>query len=120
MLVKNLADCKEITAGDECTLRELINANTADVSFGYSLAHAWVKPKSKTIAHKLKTSELYYILSGAGIMHINDETKNVKQYDCIYIPPNATQYIENTENEDLIFMCIVDPAWCRENEQILK
>lgn len=120
MMIKKLENCKEIIAGDNCTLRELINANSANVSFGYSLAHAWVKPKSKTLPHKLKSSELYYILRGEGKMYIDDKIKEVEKYDAIYIPPNAVQHIENTGNEDLVFLCIVDPAWKAKDEEILK
>jgi mannose-6-phosphate isomerase-like protein (cupin superfamily) len=119
MFIKKLKSCKEIIAGDKCILKELINPHKDDVKCRYSLAHAWVKPKSKTLPHKLKTSELYYILQGRGIMHIDNETKEVEPYDAIYIPSNAVQYIENTDNEDLVFLCMVDPAWKAEVEEIL-
>lgn len=120
MLIKKLKNCKEIIAGDGCILRELINANASDVTFGYSLAHAYVKAGLKTLPHKLKTCELYYILAGRGIMHIGNETKEIEQYDAVYIPPNAVQWIENTGSEDLVFICIVDPAWKPSNEKILN
>ncbi|MFH0771399.1 MAG: hypothetical protein V1933_02145 [Candidatus Omnitrophota bacterium] len=35
----------------------------------------------------------------------------------IYIPPKATQYIENKGSRDLKFLCVVDPAWRKENEE---
>jgi mannose-6-phosphate isomerase-like protein (cupin superfamily) len=36
----------------------------------------------------------------------------------IYIPPNAKQYIRNTGSSDLKFICIVDPAWRKEDEAV--
>jgi len=35
-------------------------------------------------------------------------------------PANSSQYIENTGNEDLVFLCIVNPAWRREDETISR
>ena len=52
-----------------------------------------------TWKHAMKTTEVYFILKGKGIMHINDEVEEVGAYDTIYIPPNAVQYIENTGDE---------------------
>jgi len=39
--------------------------------------------------------------------------------DAVYIPPDAKQYIQNTGESDLIFLCIVDPAWQAEDEEVL-
>lgn len=60
-----------------------------------------------------------FILKGEGLMHINDESQKVSSGQVIYIPPNAKQFIENILEVDLKFLCIVDPAWKEENEQIL-
>jgi mannose-6-phosphate isomerase-like protein (cupin superfamily) len=35
----------------------------------------------------------------------------------IYIPPKGVQYIENTGDSDLEFLCIVDPPWFPEAEE---
>jgi mannose-6-phosphate isomerase-like protein (cupin superfamily) len=37
----------------------------------------------------------------------------------VYIPPLAVQSIENTGDGDLKFLCLVDPAWRPEEEEIL-
>lgn len=120
MLLKHLKDCKEFVAGDGSILRELLHPAKADLQIRYSLAHAKVKPRRATKPHKLKSSEVYYILSGKGLMHI--DAKSFKVYaDCaIYIPPLSTQYIENTGNSYLKFLCIVDPAWRKEDEEVTE
>ncbi|MBI2050855.1 MAG: cupin domain-containing protein [Parcubacteria group bacterium] len=116
MYIQDLQKCDEIIAGDDSVLRELLHPNKADVAFRYSLAHAMVKNGLSSKSHKLKTSEVYYILEGEGTMHVNGEAANVRAGHVVYIPPNATQYIENTGNADLKFLCIVDPAWRPEDE----
>ncbi len=118
MRIKKLSDCPEFIAGDGCTLKELANAATEERAFRYSFAHAVVAPKEKTLPHALKTSETYYILEGRGRMHIFRESVDVGPGCFIDIPPKASQWIENTGTEDLVFLCIVDPGWRKEDEMI--
>lgn len=119
MYIKDLKDCEEFIAGDNSVLRELLHPDKADLNLGYSLAHAVIKPGITSLPHKLNASEVYYIMQGEGLMHIDDEASKVFPGQAVYIPPNAKQYIQNTGAVDLIFLCIVDPAWRVENEEIL-
>src|SRR5574337_1432571 len=96
MLIKKLQDCDEFTAGDNSLLRELLHPDKADLSIRYSLAHAVVKPNTSSRPHRLKTSEVYYILEGGGIMHIDGESERVSTGQAVYIPPHSRQYIQNT------------------------
>ena len=118
MLVRRLEDCPQFVAGDGSVLRELLHPGKTHVAIRYSLAHARVAPGESTEAHRLQTAEVYYILRGCGRMHINARTADVDADCAIYIPPGSVQYIENTGNDDLIFLCIVDPAWRREDEVV--
>ena len=120
MFIRQLKDCPEFIAGDACQLRELLNAKTDKCAYRYSLAHAVVKPGIKTKPHSLKTSEVYYILEGKGRMYVDNETAEVGPGAVIDIPPQAIQFIENTGKTDLVFLCIVDPAWCAADEKIIK
>lgn len=119
MFIKDLQHCEEFIAGDNTILRELLHPDKADLQLRYSLAHAVVKPGLTSHPHKLKTSEVYYILEGEGTMYIDEEHAEVHSGQAIYIPPHATQYIENTGDIDLKFLCIVDPAWRAEDEEVL-
>jgi mannose-6-phosphate isomerase-like protein (cupin superfamily) len=118
MFIKDLKKCKEFIAGDNTILRELFNPLKEKMDLRYSLAHAVVKPGKTTYFHKLKTSEAYYILQGKGLMYIDSETSEVKEGNAVYIPPNTKQKIKNIGTNDLIFICIVDPAWKKEDEEV--
>lgn len=120
MFVRDLKKCKQIVAGDSTILRELFNPLKDDLKLRYSLAHATMKPGQIIKKHRLKTSEVYYIIQGQGVMYIDNESKEVKEGQVIYIPPNSVQRIFNTGSKDLVFICIVDPAWKPEDEEILK
>ena len=119
MFIRDLSDCEEFTAGDNSLLRELLHPDKAELAINYSLAHAIIKPGKTSIPHKLRTSEVYYILEGEGIMHIDEETQKVRPGNAIYIPPKSIQFIQNMGKDDLVFLCIVDPAWKKEDEMIL-
>ncbi|MGA7937213.1 MAG: cupin domain-containing protein [Kovacikia sp.] len=118
MLIRKLEACDEFVAGDGTLLRELLHPEKQSLELRYSLAHAIVPVGQTSIPHSLTTSEVYYILRGKGEMHIDGEAKTVEVGDAIYIPPNAKQFIHNSGTEALIFICIVDPAWRREDETI--
>ncbi len=118
MLVRHLQDCEEFIAGDGCQLRELLHPDKQPLALRYSLAQAIVPVGTTTTPHALKTSEVYYILSGRGEMHIDDESQIVQAGDAIYIPPNARQYIANCGSDPIVFICIVDPAWRKEDEMV--
>ncbi len=119
MLIRKLKDCPEIIAGDKTALRELLHPGR-DYPFSgrYSLAHAVLEPGEISLPHILKTDEVYYILSGSGEMHIGDECAAVEAGDVIDIPPGSPQRIANTGRLNLEFLCIVDPAWRAEDEEI--
>jgi mannose-6-phosphate isomerase-like protein (cupin superfamily) len=119
MLIKRLRDCKEITAGDRTRLRELLHPEHDAAAIRYSLAVAWLAPGKQSQAHRLKTAEVYYLVRGSGVMHIGDEAAEVSAGDAVYIPPGSAQWLDNTGKEDIEFICIVDPAWRPEDEEIL-
>jgi mannose-6-phosphate isomerase-like protein (cupin superfamily) len=119
MVIKDLDACEEFTAGDYTRIREILNPYRENLTIRYSLAHATLCAGEASLPHRLATSEVYYILEGYGIMHIGEETKPVRPHETVYIPPNSIQFIENTENDDLAFLCIVDPAWRAEDEDVL-
>lgn len=53
-------------------------------------------------------------------MHVDDESAEVEASDAAEIPPGAVQWISNRSETDLTFLCIVDPAWRTEDEEILE
>ena len=119
MLVKLLDDCDAFFAGDGSLLRELLHPDKDPVALRYSLAHATVEPDEATTPHRLTTSEVYYIVEGFGEMFIDGECEPIEPGSVVYIPPGATQYIRNAGDHELTFLCIVDPAWRVEDEEIL-
>ena len=120
MRIRKPENCPQFTAGDHTRLRELLHPDRGYPFDGrYSLAHAVVEPGQASRPHRLKTDEVYYILSGAGRMHVDDDVAGVEPGDTIEIPPGALQWIENRTAQPLVFLCLVDPAWRADDEEVL-
>jgi mannose-6-phosphate isomerase-like protein (cupin superfamily) len=119
MIIRDIKKLDRFLSGDGVLLREILHGSKDNLEIGYSLAHALVAPGQSSLPHRLKTSEVYYVISGKGRMRVDDETRDVDRGQAVYIPPGAVQSIENTGRSDLEFLCIVSPAWRPEDEEIL-
>ncbi|KPK73848.1 hypothetical protein AMJ87_00465 [candidate division WOR_3 bacterium SM23_60] len=120
MLIRKLGNITPFVAGDRSLLKEIFHPDKHSIDIHYSLAWASVKPQHKTQPHTLAYAEVYHIIKGRGRIHINNETKDVVETDTIYIPPRAIQFIKNTGQTDLEFLCIVDPAWQPNIESVIE
>ncbi len=118
--LKKLQDINAIEGNEGTKIRQIFHPHNTLSGIRYSISHSIVAPGKKSKIHKMKSSEVYYILEGYGILQIDDETYNVSKDQAIYIPPHSKQRIENTGKEELKFLCIVDPAWTNEDEEILE
>jgi mannose-6-phosphate isomerase-like protein (cupin superfamily) len=120
MHLRRLEDCKPFNGRDGSLLREILHPGKHRVDIRYSLAWARVGSNENTVPHILEHAEVYHILRGKGLMHINKEVNEVGLNDTVYIPSGAIQFIENIAEEDLEFLCIVDPAWRPEIERLAE
>jgi len=69
-----------------------------------------INPKGKIPLHDHETEETYFIISGKGVMTVDDEKKEVGVNDIIYITPNKSHSLENiSEKEDLKMMFVYAP-----------
>ncbi|MFW9831788.1 MAG: cupin domain-containing protein [Candidatus Thorarchaeota archaeon] len=123
MLVRNLNECKVIKAIDGTILRELLNPyrEGTELQLRYSIAHAILRAGEASLPHRLtKASEVYYLLQGTGIIHVDEEVYEIGPGSLVYIPPNSIQYLENTGEENIEFLCIVDPYWQPKDEELVE
>lgn len=120
MLVKDIHECSNFTAKDGSILCELLHPlrEEGEIALRCSIAHARLPRGMSTLPHKLQESaEVYYILEGEGVLHVDKEIAKVKPGRAVYVPPGAVQYLENTGDGELSFLCIVDPMWTAEQDR---
>jgi mannose-6-phosphate isomerase-like protein (cupin superfamily) len=120
MMLTRLKDCPEFTAGDRTRLRELLHPEKSNVEVGYSLAHGYLDPGNRSSRHRLRSSEVYYFLAGEGTFTVGERSVTVSPGDVVYVPPGADQSLMNTGTGAIEFLCLVDPAWKMEDEEILE
>ena len=119
MLVKDVATIEAIVAGDGTVLREILHPERDDARISYSLALAVLNPGESSLRHRLSAAEVYYVLYGTGRMRVGDEAQTLEAGQTVYIPAGEVQWIENVGGVDLAFLCIVDPPWRSEDEEVL-
>jgi len=95
VLLQKPNDCEEIVDGDGTVLHELLHPDKQNINLRYSLTYAILPVGKTSIPHSLKTSEVYYIISGVGEMSIDGEVRRIEPGDAVYIPPNAVQFLHN-------------------------
>jgi mannose-6-phosphate isomerase-like protein (cupin superfamily) len=116
VFVKNIDDCPEFTANDGCQIREWLHPKNDSIELPYSIAIATVAIGKQSYKHKLEQAEVYLITAGKGLMHIDDEEREVNVGDAVYIEPLRTQWIENVSEVALCFTAIVNPPWSDEGD----
>ncbi|MFZ8908447.1 MAG: cupin domain-containing protein [Nitrosopumilaceae archaeon] len=120
MSIQRNSEISTIEGNEGTTIKQYFHPQNTTKGVRFSLAEFTVKSGKKSLCHKLKSSEIYYILEGKGNLHVNEKVFEVTKDDSVYVPPMSEQFIENTGSEDLRFLCIVDPAWKVEDEIILE
>lgn len=119
-MVRRLEDCQEFLAGDHTRLRELLHPDRMPFSIGYSLAHGTLAPGAASKRHRLTSSEIYYFLAGRGVFHIAEQSSHVEAGTVVSVPPGAVQWVVNSGHDLMEFLCIVEPAWRQEDEEVFE
>jgi mannose-6-phosphate isomerase-like protein (cupin superfamily) len=111
MNVQNLNRVTSFTTKDGSEIRELLAHRNSSIR-NQSLAEARLPPGASTTLHyHPRAEEIYYILSGQGLMRLEPETMTVGPGDAVAIPPGRIHQITNTGNTTLIFLCCCAPGY---------
>lgn len=103
---------KPFIAGDGAEVYELLK-DVGPKTKNISIASGVLRPRQKARPHFHKrTEEIYYVLSGPGIIKINDFKELIRAGDTIYIPVGAIHVLENTSRtEELKILAISSPPY---------
>jgi mannose-6-phosphate isomerase-like protein (cupin superfamily) len=120
MDIINRNQTEAFTTADGSTIRELLAHRNSSIR-NQSLAEAVLAPGQSTAAHyHPRAEEIYYLLSGQGLMTIGDESREVTPGDAIAIPPASPHTILNTGSEDLVFLCMCAPGYEHEDTVLIE
>lgn len=120
MSIQKKSDVLSISGNEGAKIKQYFHSHNTSNGINYSLAQVTLEPGRKTKRHRISSSEIYYILEGMGDLVVNTNIHHVNKDDSVYIPSNQDQFIKNTGDVILKFLCIVEPEWKAENEIILE
>jgi len=104
---------------DGSIIRELIHPEKLAVATKQSLAEAIIHPGASTYLHiHHKTEEVYHIISGKGMMTLDDGSFEVQKGDTVLIRPQTAHKVENTGKEDLKILCCCSPPYSHEDTEL--
>jgi len=116
MEVINRSAVAEFVGPDGATIRELAASRNSSAR-KQSLAEATIPVGGTVTLHYHKvTEELYYIVSGSGLMTIEDEVKEVGPGDTIVIVPGQRHKIANNGKVPLVLLASCSPQWSAEDQ----
>ena len=119
MDIRHIDQVPAFTTKDGSEIRELLAHRNSCIA-KQSLAEARLAPGQQTTRHyHIKTEEIYYILSGRGLMDLDGQQREVAAGDAIAIPPGAVHTITNIGQEQLKFLCCCAPAYEHQDTVLL-
>ena len=120
MSIKEDSKIEFIDGNEGTKIKQYFHPHNTLNGINYSIAQFSLEIGGKTKLHKIKSSEIYYILQGKGNLKINEKIFYLEKNDSAHVPPNSKQFIENIGSKYLRFLCIVEPAWKADDDEILE
>ena len=114
MRIDNLQGVEPFITLDGSEIRELAGQASGN-AVNQSVAEAAVPPGGETVEHYHRTTEeIYFFTAGSGRMRLGDEEREVRDGDCVVIPPGAEHKLWNSGSEPLVLLCACAPAYAHE------
>ena len=116
MIIRNRKQASIINTAHGSELRPLIDRTTSDIT-RCSLAEEILPPGCAiTPHHHREIEEIYYIVSGRGLMTVGDETHEVEAGDAVYVPRGHRHTLTNTGVQPITLLVACGPAFSYEDE----
>jgi mannose-6-phosphate isomerase-like protein (cupin superfamily) len=97
-------------------IRPLIDRTTTEIT-ACSLAEETLPPGAAVAPHHHREiEEIYYLLSGKGVMTVGEQRREVGPGDAVYVPRNHRHTLENTGTEPIKLLLVCGPAFFYEDE----
>ena len=87
----------------------------------FAMGHSTLDPGGSIPEHQHPNEEVYVVLSGSGLISVGDVRQNVAEGCCVFIPPDAPHFLDNTGNSEMTVLWVYAPAdvvdhWAEERE----
>jgi len=116
MIIKNRKGASVINTAHGSQLRPLIDRTTSAIT-QCSLAEEVLPPGCAVTPHyHREIEEIYYIVSGRGLMTVANETREVEAGDAVYVPRGQLHTLQNTGVQPITLLVACGPAFFYEDE----
>jgi mannose-6-phosphate isomerase-like protein (cupin superfamily) len=116
MIVINRDQADIIHTPHNSEIRPLIDRTTSPITH-CSLAEEILPPGCAVSPHHhLNLEEIYYIVSGRGLMTVGEDAREVGAGDAVYIPRGHRHFLKNTGPEPIKLILICGPAFYYEDQ----
>lgn len=114
MNLKNVAEQQVHSTVDGSAIRSLFNTHNSPVE-ALSVAEASLRPNSEALRHHhVRTTEIYFVLEGSGVVEVAGESKSVKVGDAVLILPGQSHRMVSGK-DGIRFLCSSSPPFSRED-----
>lgn len=120
MEVINRNEVAAFVGPDGGIIRELAASRNSSAQ-KQSLAEATIPVGGAVVEHFHKTTEeFYYILTGTGLMKIEDDVREVGPGDTVIILPGQRHKITNNGRVPLVLLACCSPEWSAEDQVLVE
>ena len=115
MNIVNVADIAgmEFPAGRRT--RVMVGPDEPLEAANFVMGHVTIYPGGSVPLHFHQQEEVYYIVSGEGSIVVDEEIRNVRTGDCVYLKPNSSHLLKNTSNNNMCMMFCYSPKTLAEH-----
>jgi len=115
MNIVNVADIAgmEFPAGRRT--RVMVGPDAPLEAANFVMGHVTIYPGGSVPLHSHQQEEVYYIVGGEGSIVVDEEIRNVRTGDCVYLTPNSSHLLKNTSNSNMCMMFCYSPKTVAEH-----
>jgi len=113
--IVNVADIKGMEFPAGRSTRVIVGPHAPLEAEQFVMGHVTIYPGGSVPLHSHQQEEVYYIVAGAGIVAVDDETRSVQTGDCIYLKPQSNHMLSNTSTENMVMMFCYAPKTVAEH-----
>jgi mannose-6-phosphate isomerase-like protein (cupin superfamily) len=119
-VTRRIEQCEAFITADGSRIRELAGLPSGNAR-NQSLAEATVPPSGETIEHYHRAGEEIYLFTrGSGRMRLGDDEFDVRDGDCVVIPPGVRHKLWASDDSELQLWCCSAPPYTHEDTVLLE
>ena len=100
-------------AEDKAVAREIVRPRNSSVE-GMSIAEIKIPIGVEVVPHHHIMEEVYHVISGSGLMMVEDVKQQIKAGDTVVIKPHQWHNILNNGQQSLMLVVTCVPSWAPE------